>query len=367
VVKLVSLIPPEKWFDPQPLASWIKERELSLYTPKAIRDNLRLVLEEVLSPIGWVELGYRGNELVAFRPTPQGAVALGRQASLPEAPSQLEKHLVVQPNFEILAPVEQLSFWEAGLLEKFAERKSSDVISVYHLTQATLYRAAQEGVSLEEVLSFLETKSVTGIPENVRQSIEDWWPDFLCIRIIENALILEDDGSFSLLEKDIPELPSLDYRKLPCSFASWGLGQVELNKTADLFTLEALSAFAKPIRNGFQLDPERLNSFKKRSQAYYSRVLEVLFRSLKFVPQELLLTLKAYRGEVGEISLASLPVAIFPDPEIIRSLLEVPWFQEALIASVKNLAILDPKKVAKIQERLASMGLVVEEGVTEER
>jgi hypothetical protein len=355
--KLLSLIPPEKWFDPQPLASWIEEQKLSFYTLEAIRNDLRLVLEEVFSFTGWVELGYQGDKLVAFRLTPQGAAALGRQALLPELS---EERLVVQPNFEILAPVEQLSFWEAGLLEKIAQRKSSDVISTYHLSQNTLYRAAQEGVSLEEILNFLATKSATGIPDNVQRSIEDWWADFLRIRVMENGLILEDNGSFSLLERDIPELPRVDYRRPPYSFASWEGGQIQLNsKAADLFTLEALNALARPARNGFQLDPERLKGLNKCSADYYSRMLEVLRRCLKFVPPELLLTLRAYRGEIGQISLTSLPVVIFPHPEVVRCLMEVSWFREALIASVKNLAILNPEKVAEVRERLAGMGLTV--------
>jgi hypothetical protein len=89
-------------------------------------------------------------------------------------------------------------------------------------------------------------------------------------------------------------------------------------------------------------------------------MLEVLRRCLKFVPPELLLTLRAYRGEIGQISLISLPVVIFPHPEVVRSLMEVSWFREALIASVKNLAILNPEKVAEVRERLAGMGLTVE-------
>ena len=131
---------------------------------------------------------------------------------------------MVQPNFEILVPVDQLSFQETGLLEKFAERTSADLLSIYCLNQNTLYRAAQDGILLNDILGFLGKESATGIPGNVRQSTEDWWTNFFRIRVMRKALVLEENGSFSLLEKDGPELPSVDYRNLPQGFDSWKSG-----------------------------------------------------------------------------------------------------------------------------------------------
>ena len=85
-----------------------------------------------------------------------------------------------------------------------------------------------------------------------------------------------------------------------------------------------------------------------------------------FVPAELLFTLRAYRGEFGGMPLTLFPVVIFPSEEVVRSLSAVPWFEEAVVASVENLAILHPQKSPEVWVQLQSMGFAMQERIAKE-
>ena len=87
VLKLLSLVTPEKWFDLRSLASWIKKRGLSYGDLNIITHDLRRTMEDVFF-LGWVEMGFKGKEMTAFLITSAGAVALGNMDSLPQSISQ---------------------------------------------------------------------------------------------------------------------------------------------------------------------------------------------------------------------------------------------------------------------------------------
>ena len=107
------------------------------------------------------------------------------------------------------------------------------------------------------------------------------------------------------------------------------------------------------MKKGFELDSERRKSLSNRSQVYDLRLHEI---SLQSIPHEILLTLKAYRGEFNEASLTSFPMVIFFNPGVVRELLAVPWFKDTVIATGKNLVILDPTKAAKFPRETAKHG-----------
>ncbi|SMB99971.1 Helicase conserved C-terminal domain-containing protein [Thermanaeromonas toyohensis ToBE] len=91
----------------------------------------------------------------------------------------LEKHfpevedIVVQPDFEILAPLEI----SPGLLFEvvtFADLKSADRAFIFKLNERTLYRGFLKGRMPGDVLGLLEEHSKYPLPSNVRVSLEDW-------------------------------------------------------------------------------------------------------------------------------------------------------------------------------------------------
>ncbi|MFP3975785.1 MAG: helicase-associated domain-containing protein [Dehalococcoidia bacterium] len=362
ILRLLGLVPPGEWYDLQTLVSWVKEQELLPHIYYGARDYFSETLEYTLSFIGWAELGYQGKNLVAFRITPYGGVALGNTDYLPPQFVESEGRLTVQPNFELLASIQSMSLQDAGFLEKFAIRTKGDVVNVYQLSQSSLYQAAQDSVTLEEVLKFIEDRSAIGIPDNVLHSLSDWWADFQRITIMEDVDLLENEGEFSFLQGDVPGLPVLDYSGLFSRIASWEKGQIRPQGEIDVFALEAFKAIAKPAGKSFRLDAERLRCLRNCSEAYLSRLQDVLSRALGDIPYELLLTLRAYHGEFGQANSTQLPVIAFPDPEAIQWLLQIHWFRNALVAWTGGLAILHPEKASEVKENLLSMGFGIGEG-----
>lgn len=83
------------------------------------------------------------------------------------------KDIVVQPDFEILAPLEISPelFFE---LVTFAELKSADRAFIFKLSEKALYRSFLKGKEVKDVLGLLEKHSKYPLPPNVRASLEDW-------------------------------------------------------------------------------------------------------------------------------------------------------------------------------------------------
>lgn len=83
------------------------------------------------------------------------------------------KDIVVQPDFEILAPLEINPglFFE---LATFADLKSADRAFIFKLNERTLYRGFLKGRRFEDVLGLLEKHSKYPLPPNVRTYLEEW-------------------------------------------------------------------------------------------------------------------------------------------------------------------------------------------------
>jgi len=123
-----------------------------------------------------VELGYRGDRLKAFRLTPRGRAMLGLKAEeQPDQPAAEESgKLIIQPNFHLMA-IGPVSLALLAQLDLFAERRQADVGAFeYRLSRESVYQAQQMGMSVSEVLRFLEPHSDTDLPQNVRRSLDEW-------------------------------------------------------------------------------------------------------------------------------------------------------------------------------------------------
>ncbi len=79
----------------------------------------------------------------------------------------------IQPNFELLAP-QNLSIELRWKLEEIANLKQMDKMMIYELSKDSVIHALRQGWTKDEVLDFLTFYSKMELPQNVRQSIEDW-------------------------------------------------------------------------------------------------------------------------------------------------------------------------------------------------
>ncbi|MDE0301123.1 MAG: helicase-associated domain-containing protein [Candidatus Poribacteria bacterium] len=84
-----------------------------------------------------------------------------------------ESTFVLQPNYEILASSNLAPGirWKLNLI---AEIHQASQVITYKLTPQSIYNSLRAGMSVNEILAFLEAYSKTGIPQNVKLSIHEW-------------------------------------------------------------------------------------------------------------------------------------------------------------------------------------------------
>jgi len=102
---------------------------------------------------------------------------LGRRFISGEGFDDLEScdgiQFMVQPNFEVLAPVglDLSVLWQLGAVAKL---ERVDRASTYTLSRQSVREGLTLGLRAEEVMTFLREESATELPQNVASTIRDW-------------------------------------------------------------------------------------------------------------------------------------------------------------------------------------------------
>jgi hypothetical protein len=135
-----------------------------------------------LPALGLVERGRVGparEKAWAFRLTPLGRVVFGAPEVEPEPEAAVQRFLVVQPNFDVVAYLGQADVGAAALLGRVAESDTKAAgtagpVQTFRLTQASVYQTLEGGLSHTELVEFLRRHSQTELPANVLQSLAEW-------------------------------------------------------------------------------------------------------------------------------------------------------------------------------------------------
>ena len=135
-----------------------------------------------LVALGLVErgrLGRAGAGPHVFRLTDIGRAVFGAPEVAPPAAGPAPggaRFLVVQPNFDLLAYVDQADAASAVLLGRIAESAtaSSGPVQTFRLTQASVYQAQEGGLGHDQIVAFLEQHAQGTLPANVLRSLADW-------------------------------------------------------------------------------------------------------------------------------------------------------------------------------------------------
>lgn len=139
--------------------------------------------------LGVVEVGFEGTEPAAVRLTEQGRRLLSGEPDPAAEPAGNGKGkgngkgapengtprpLVVNPDFEILLLPEGDVNEVAHALDGFARRVRSDEVTRYRLEREEIERAVVRGMTADEILAFLASRSRAPVPQNVAYSIREW-------------------------------------------------------------------------------------------------------------------------------------------------------------------------------------------------
>ena len=95
---------------------------------------------------------------------------------------KLKKHytrrsaeVIVQPNFDIVVPLQDMDPLLTVPLDQFTTRQSTGQAAVYHLNKDSFTQGLQEGHDGEAFVEFLLTHNRGGVlPSNVMTTLEDW-------------------------------------------------------------------------------------------------------------------------------------------------------------------------------------------------
>ena len=103
--------------------------------------------------------------------------------------------IVVQPNFDVVVPTQEMDPLLTVPLDQFAVRASSGQASVYNVTKESFIQALQEGHDGNAFVNFLlKHNRGDGLPSNVMQTLEDWRGGMKRIRLRTIRVIESDDG-----------------------------------------------------------------------------------------------------------------------------------------------------------------------------
>lgn len=126
------------------------------------------------------------------------------QSSEPEI-LQTNPQLFIQPNFELLVPKENVSYFSQEI-EDFAELKKADVMRVYRMTKATIVRAIRTGWTEETLLNYLDQASGGMVPINVKRMIANWMGEFGKVTLYKTAVM---ECRTPDVAQEILQLPSI--------------------------------------------------------------------------------------------------------------------------------------------------------------
>lgn len=152
-------------------------------------------LQESLFWLGVVERGL-GADGDAFRVTELGEALLCNLVTprlLAQFPAR-KGEFVVQPNFDIVVPAQDMDPLLTVPLDQFAVRMSTGQATVYNVTKDSFTQAVQEGHDANAFVNFLlEHNRGGGLPANVMMTLEDWRGAMKRVRLRTIHVLEADD------------------------------------------------------------------------------------------------------------------------------------------------------------------------------
>lgn len=151
-------------------------------------------LEETFLWLGLVDRAEEGPRGL-FRLTPLGRAFIGGgdRKTLAKLFPERRGEIIVQPNFDIVVPSQDMDPLLTVPLDQFTVRGSTGLATVYTLTKDSFTRAVQEGHDGDAFVKFLLDHNRGGsLPSNVLTTLDDWRGGMKRVRL-RTVHVLESD------------------------------------------------------------------------------------------------------------------------------------------------------------------------------
>lgn len=184
--------PPGVWFALPEILDWMIEMRLAAETSGSSLEISARAWISCLAGFGWCELGNTGEGGLTFRWTagkPQLAEALSAEddpwcskiSAEPPADNAAEEGgissprsmIIVQPDFEVLVPTE-CAYEVRWILAGCAELLYSEDLWSFRLTRGRFQSAAEQGLSPDAIIAWLDGHALGGLPAQVELSLTEW-------------------------------------------------------------------------------------------------------------------------------------------------------------------------------------------------
>ncbi|MBN1879542.1 helicase-associated domain-containing protein [bacterium] len=100
--------------------------------------------------------------------------------------------LIVQADFDVLAPAGMV-LAVRDRLEKIADFVAGGHLQRYRISRSSVATALETGLTADDIIEFLETASSSGLPQNVKRSLQDWIDEFGKIEIRSGIVMTTED------------------------------------------------------------------------------------------------------------------------------------------------------------------------------
>jgi hypothetical protein len=174
---------------------------LSSGTASNIGEVLERSLEESLYWLGVIERASDGFDDY-LRITPLGQALLQNKdlAPLKAQYAKANREIIVQPNFDIVVPTQDMDTLLTVPLDQFTVRQSTGQATVYLMTKEAFTQALQEGHDGDAFVDFLLAYNRnSSLPPNVMTTLEDWRGGLRRVRLrtievleVEDHLVMAD-------------------------------------------------------------------------------------------------------------------------------------------------------------------------------
>lgn len=366
---------------------------------KAFEENeerfVKGCLTGFLHRIGAVELGYDGDQWVAFRSI----------ADFSSTTASGGGKLIVQPSFQLMA-MGPVSLALLAQLDLFADRERADErVFEYRLSRESVYQAQQLGMEAAECIRFLVDASDTALPQNVRRSLEEWAAhheqivfrtdvsllqaadediltrlmgkaqigQYLARSISPGVALVTKGGRRSLVialveQGFLPAVSSAEPEAADKSVIVDQDGTIRpIHAVPSLHLRGRLARMAEEVRSGeWKLTPASV----RQAGGSKNKVLRVLDELAKLhrgiLSQELVDQVKAWGNYYGDATVESIILIEFHDRATLDELRKHPDLRTLLTqfpAGNRALAVVSQDKLQEVQEILGRFGISVQDGL----
>lgn len=188
---LLSQLPENDWIRPDAVETWIQTHHpywSHATTPQPV--GMPAFLLGVAYPLRLVQAVKTPEDDIAVRLSPVGRWVLGFSDSPPSLP-HFQQTLLVQPNLEILAYRQGLTPELIVRLGKCATWKALGAACTLQLEPNSVYRALEQGETLESLLMLLDRHGMKPTPAPVIDALRTWSNKRERITVYPSAALFE--------------------------------------------------------------------------------------------------------------------------------------------------------------------------------